>query len=53
LGRRRRDGFCPKAALDPDDLVGVDAVNANAVAFKYMAAPLTKEQLAELIQIPR
>jgi NitT/TauT family transport system substrate-binding protein len=51
-GRRGRDGFYPKAALDPDAIVGVDAINADAVAFKYMAAPLTKEQLAELIQIP-
>lgn len=39
----------PKAALDPDTLVGIDAINANAVGFKYMEAPLTKEQLAELI----
>jgi NitT/TauT family transport system substrate-binding protein len=52
IGRRGRDGFYPKAALDPDTIVGVDAINADAVAFKYMAAPLSKEQLAELIQIP-
>src|SRR5271170_137479 len=51
-GRRGRDGFYPKAALDPDTIVGVDAINADAVAFKYMAAPLTKQQLAELIHIP-
>jgi NitT/TauT family transport system substrate-binding protein len=51
-GRRGRDGFYPKAALNPDTIVGTDAINADAVAFKYMAAPLTKEQLAELIQIP-
>ena len=49
---RGRDGFYPKAALDPDTIVGIDAINADAVAFKYMAAPLTREQLAELIQIP-
>src|SRR6266436_6620871 len=51
-GRRSRDGFYPKAALDPDTLVGIDAINADAVGFKYMAAPLTREQLAELIRIP-
>jgi NitT/TauT family transport system substrate-binding protein len=50
--RRARDGFYPKAALDPDAIVGIDAINADAVAFKYMAAPLTREQLAELIRIP-
>jgi NitT/TauT family transport system substrate-binding protein len=51
-GRRARDGYYPKAALDPDTVVGIDAINADAVTFKYMAAPLTREQLAELIRIP-
>jgi hypothetical protein len=50
--RRARDGFYPKAALDPDAIVGIDAINADAVSFKYAAAPLTREQLAELIRIP-
>ena len=50
--RRARDGFYPKAALDPDAIVGVDAINADAVEFRYMAASLTREQLAELIRIP-
>jgi NitT/TauT family transport system substrate-binding protein len=50
--RRARDRFYPKAALDPDAIVGIDAINADAVEFKYMAAPLTREQLAELIRIP-
>ena len=31
---------------------GLDDVMADAVAFKYIAAPLTKAQLDELIQIP-
>jgi NitT/TauT family transport system substrate-binding protein len=53
IGRRSRDGFYPKATLDPDAIVGVDAINADAVAFRYLVAPLTREQLAELIQIPR
>jgi len=51
-GRRSRDDFYPKATLDPDAIVGVDAINADAVGFKYLAAPLTREQLAELIRIP-
>jgi len=50
--RRARDGFYPKTALDPDTIIGIDAINADAVAFKYTAAPLTREQLAELIRIP-
>ena len=50
--RHARDRFYPKAALDPDAIVGIDAINTDAVEFKYMAAPLTREQLAELIRIP-
>jgi len=50
--RRARDGFYPKAALDPDAIVGIDAINADAVGFKYTATPLTRAQLAELIRIP-
>jgi ABC-type nitrate/sulfonate/bicarbonate transport system substrate-binding protein len=50
--RRVRDRFYPKAALDPDVIVGIDAINADAVEFRYVAAPLTREQLAELIRIP-
>jgi len=50
--RRARDQFYPKAALDPDTIVGIDDINADAVEFKYMASPLTREQLAELIRIP-
>jgi ABC-type nitrate/sulfonate/bicarbonate transport system substrate-binding protein len=50
--RRAREEFYPKAALDPDAIVGTDAINADAVVFKYAAAPLTREQLAELIRIP-
>ncbi len=52
IGRRSRDDFFPKASLDPDAILGVDAINTDAVAFKYMGAPLTKAQLAELIRIP-
>jgi NitT/TauT family transport system substrate-binding protein len=50
--RRAREGFYPRAALDPDTIVGIDAINADAVVFKYTAAPLTREQFAELIRIP-
>jgi len=50
--KRTRDGFFPKASVDPDKLVGLDAIVQDAVALKFTSAPLTKEQLAELIQIP-
>jgi NitT/TauT family transport system substrate-binding protein len=50
--KRTRDGFFPKAAVDPDKVIGLDQIVQDAVALKYTATPLTKEQLAELIQIP-
>jgi hypothetical protein len=50
--RRARDQFYPKAVLDPDVILGIDAINAEAVRLRYMAAPLTHEQIAELIRIP-
>lgn len=50
--RRALQEFLPKAAVDPDRISGLDDVMADAVTHKYMAAPLSKEQIAELIQIP-
>ena len=52
MAKRTRDEFFPKPAVDPDKIVGLDVVVNDAVDLKYTAAPLTKEQLAELIQIP-
>jgi len=50
--KRTRDDFFPKEAVNPDKIVGLEMIVPDAVALKYTAAPLTKEQLAELIQIP-
>jgi NitT/TauT family transport system substrate-binding protein len=50
--KRTRDDFFPKSSVDPDRVVGLDTIVPDAVALKYTAAPLSKEQLAELIQIP-
>lgn len=44
--------FLPPAAVDPDRISGIEEVMADAVNFKFINAPLTKEQLAELIRIP-
>ena len=44
--------FLPLAAVNPDRVSGIDEVMADAIAFKFIAAPLSKEQIAELIQIP-
>jgi NitT/TauT family transport system substrate-binding protein len=49
---RIRDGFFPKSSVSPDEITGLDLVVPDAVSLKFTATPLTKEQLAELIQIP-
>ena len=41
------------SALDPDRLSDIDGAMADAVALKFLEAPLTKEQLAEFFQIPK
>jgi len=50
--KRTRDDFFPPPAIEPDTIVGLDTIVKDAVELKFTAAPLTKEQLAELIQIP-
>jgi NitT/TauT family transport system substrate-binding protein len=52
IAKRTRDDFFPKASVDPDRIIGLDAIVQDAVALKFTTAPLTKEQLATLIQIP-
>jgi hypothetical protein len=45
-------GIVPKSALSPDQVIGMDAIMAEAIATKFMSAPLTKEQIAELVRMP-
>ncbi|MEP7275288.1 MAG: ABC transporter substrate-binding protein [Betaproteobacteria bacterium] len=52
MAKRTRDEFFPKAAVDPDRIVGLDVIVPDAVTLKYTATQLTKEQLGELIQVP-
>jgi ABC-type nitrate/sulfonate/bicarbonate transport system substrate-binding protein len=52
IAQRSRDGFFPKPALDPDAIVGLATIVNDAVELRYAQAPLTREQLGELIQIP-
>ena len=52
MAKRTRDDFFPKSSVDPDKVIGLDTIVPDAVTLKFTAAPLTKEQLAELIQIP-
>jgi NitT/TauT family transport system substrate-binding protein len=52
IAKRTRDEFFPKAALDPDSIVGLDTIMNDAVAFKYVSAPLSEDQLSQLLQLP-
>ena len=50
--KRTRDEFFPPPAIEPDTITGLDTIVKDAVELKFTATQLTKEQLAELIQIP-
>ena len=50
--KRTRDGFFPPPAIEPDKIVGLDTIVKDAVALKFTAKELIKEQLADLIKIP-
>jgi NitT/TauT family transport system substrate-binding protein len=50
--KRIRDQFFPKSSVLPDEITGLDLIMPDAVDLKFIAAPLGKEQLATLIQIP-
>ena len=52
LLKESMDKFQPKEALQTDEFKDLDGANADAVKLKFLDKPLTKEQLAELIQIP-
>jgi NitT/TauT family transport system substrate-binding protein len=44
-------GIVPKSALDPDRIIGMNAIMEEAVTTKFMSAPLSKEKIAELVQM--
>src|SRR6266850_2432082 len=52
VARRVRDDMIPKNDLNPDRLSGLDGLMPDAIGFKYLAAPLTPEQLKELFVFP-
>ncbi|MFL6798106.1 MAG: ABC transporter substrate-binding protein [Xanthobacteraceae bacterium] len=49
--KRSRDDFYPFPALNPDTVIGLDAMMQDAVKLKFLSAPLTQAQLKELVQI--
>lgn len=52
VAKRTRDDFIPKANANPDVIAGMDQAMTDAVALKFIAAPLSQEQLKELLQVP-
>jgi NitT/TauT family transport system substrate-binding protein len=52
LMRTGRDQFFPKASMWPDEIKRIDQVLADAQTMKFISAPLTAEQLRDMIQIP-
>ncbi len=46
------DDYYPKNSVLPDRIEGLDLAMADAVSFKYITRPLTKDELAMLIQVP-
>jgi NitT/TauT family transport system substrate-binding protein len=51
MAKRVRDEFFPRSLLDPDEIHGFDGLMAEAVALKFIPAPLTAAQVGELVQI--
>jgi NitT/TauT family transport system substrate-binding protein len=49
---RLREEFYPKEAISPDKISGLDKIVADAVALKFLSAPLTEAQVKEVVQIP-
>ena len=50
--KRTRDDFFPRAAVEPDKIVGLDTIVKDAVALKFTPTEMTQAQLDDLIQIP-
>lgn len=44
--------FHPKEAMQTDKMADFDGANEDAVKLKFLEKPLTKEQIAEFLQIP-
>lgn len=52
LLKESMDKFQPKETLQTDEFKDLDGAVRDAVILKFLDKPLTKDQLAELIQIP-
>jgi NitT/TauT family transport system substrate-binding protein len=53
IAKRTRDEFFPKALIWPDEIKGMDSLMEEAVTLKFIPAPLTQQQLSELVQLQK
>jgi NitT/TauT family transport system substrate-binding protein len=52
IAKTVRDDYYPKNNVRPDRIEGIAPLMADAVSFKYIAAPLSQDQLARLLLVP-
>jgi NitT/TauT family transport system substrate-binding protein len=53
MAKRVRDEFFPRALVMPDEIKGLDSLMADAVELKFISAPLSKAQIADLVRLQR
>jgi NitT/TauT family transport system substrate-binding protein len=51
VARDTRDKFFPEAAITPDRISGLESVMEDAVRFKFMTAPLTADQIKQVVVV--
>ena len=49
--KRLREEFFPNGVIWSDKVTGLNSLMADAVRFKFIQAPLSKDQIAQMIQI--
>src|SRR5580704_12575781 len=53
MAKRVRDEFFPRVLVMPDEIKGLDSLMADAVELKFISAPLSKAQTADLVQLQK
>jgi hypothetical protein len=52
LAKQVRDEFYPKNDLDPDRIIGLDTVSADAMTYEYLTASVNTYQLQKPVATP-
>jgi NitT/TauT family transport system substrate-binding protein len=52
VAKQIREELDPKEMVQPDRILGLEDMMAEAIKFKYMPQPLSQTQIKDLIQIP-